>query len=234
MRPPVLEKLLILQDRDQQRLALEAQLKAVPADVERVQQKISAEKSAIETARTEVRELETKKKLLETEIGSAEDKLAKYRTQQLQVRKNEEYQALGHEIETTKTAIEGLEEKELGIMFNIDEAKKRFVAAEAVLKTNIAGHEARLKTLAEREANLRAELDTARAAVAAARPAVDDLSLRLYDRVSARQMPACVPVRGGNCGGCHLKLSSENDAVARKGEKLATCDQCGRIVWFES
>ncbi len=234
MRPPVLEKLLILQDRDQQRLALEAQLKAVPADVERVQQKISAEKAAIETARTEVRELETKKKLLETEIGSAEDKLAKYRTQQLQVRKNEEYQALGHEIETTKTAIEGLEEKELGIMFNIDEAKKRFVAAESVLKTNIAGHEARLKTLAEREANLRAELDTARAAVAAARPAVDDLSLRLYDRVSARQMPACVPVRGGNCGGCHLKLSSENDAVARKGEKLATCDQCGRIVWFES
>ncbi|GAB1488153.1 hypothetical protein MASR2M8_05970 [Opitutaceae bacterium] len=234
MRPPVLEKLLILQNRDQHRLALEAQLKAVPGDVERVQQKIAAEKAAIETARTEVRELETQKKLLETEIGSAEEKLAKYRTQQLQVRKNEEYQALGHEIETTKAAIEGLEEKELGILFQIDEAKKRFVAAEAVLKANIAGHESRLKTLAEREANLRAELETAQAAVAAARPAVDDLSLRLYDRVSARQMPACVPVRGGNCGGCHLKLSNENDAVARKGEKLATCDQCGRIVWFES
>lgn len=234
MRPPVLEKLLILQNRDQHRLALEAQLKAVPGDVERVQQKIAAEKAAIETARTEVRELETQKKLLETEIGSAEEKLAKYRTQQLQVRKNEEYQALGHEIETTKAAIEGLEEKELGILFQIDEAKKRFVAGEAVLKANIAGHESRLKTLAEREANLRAELEAAQAAVAAARPAVDDLSLRLYDRVSARQMPACVPVRGGNCGGCHLKLSNENDAVARKGEKLATCDQCGRIVWFES
>jgi len=234
MRPPVLEKLLILQDRDQQRLSLEAQLKAVPGDVERAQQKIAAEKAAIESARTEVRELETKKKLLETEIGSAEEKLAKYRTQQLQVRKNEEYQALGHEIETTKALIEGMEEKELGIMFEIDEARKRFVAAETVLKTNIAGHEARLKTLAEREANLKAELETAREAVAAARPAVDTLSLRLYDRVSARQMPACVPVRGGNCGGCHLKLSSENDAVARKGENLATCDQCGRIVWFES
>jgi predicted nucleic acid-binding Zn-ribbon protein len=119
-------------------------------------------------------------------------------------------------------------------LFQIDEAKKRFASAEAVLKSNIVGHEARLRTLAEREANLRAELETARTAVAEARPAVDDLSLRLYDRVSARQMPACVPVRGGNCGGCHLKLSNENDAVARKGEKLVTCDQCGRIVWFES
>ena len=234
MRLPVLEKLLILQDRDQQLLSLEAQLKTVPGDVVRVQQKISTEKAAIDSARTEMRELEMQKKLLETEIGSAETKLAKYRTQQLQVRKNEEYQALGHEIESTKTVIEGMEEKELGIMFQIDEAKQRFAAAEAVLETNIAGHEARLKTLAEREANLRAELESACTAVAEARPAVDDLSLRLYDRVSARQMPACVPVRGGNCGGCHLKLSSENDAVARKSEKLVTCDQCGRIVWFES
>ena len=129
MRLPVLEKLLILQDRDQQRLSLEAQLKTVPGDVVRVQQKISTEKAAIDSARTEMRELEMQKKLLETEIGSAETKLAKYSTQQLQVRKNEEYQALGHEIESTKTVIEGMEEKELGIMFQIDEAKQRFAAA---------------------------------------------------------------------------------------------------------
>jgi len=233
MNHPALAPLLILQDRDQHRLAVMTQLKAVPGDVETVKKKIGAEQAAIEAARTELRELEAKRKLLETEIGSAEDKLAKYRTQQLQVRKNDEYQALGHEIETTQAVIGGLEEKELGVMYQIDEAKKRFAAAEAVLKTNIAGHEARLKTLAEREANLKTELQTAEAAVAAARQPLDEPSLRLYDRIAARQMPVCVPVRGGNCGGCHLKLSSENEAVARKGDKLATCDQCGRIVWLD-
>ncbi len=233
MNHPALAPLLILQDRDQHRLAVMTQLKAVPGDVETVKKKIGAEQAAIETARTELRELEAKRKLLETEIGSAEDKLAKYRTQQLQVRKNDEYQALGHEIETTQAVIGGLEEKELGVMYQIDEAKKRFAAAEAVLKANIAGHEARLKTLAEREANLKTELQTAEAAVAAARQPLDEPSLRLYDRIAARQMPVCVPVRGGNCGGCHLKLSSENEAVARKGDKLATCDQCGRIVWLD-
>ena len=233
MNHPALAPLLILQDRDQHRLAVMTQLKAVPGDVETVKKKIGAEQAAIEAARTELRELEAKRKLLETEIGSAEDKLAKYRTQQLQVRKNDEYQALGHEIETTQAVIGGLEEKELGVMYQIDEAKKRFAAAEAVLKTNIAGHEARLKTLAEREANLKTELQTAEAAVAAARQPLAEPSLRLYDRIAARQMPVCVPVRSGNCGGCHLKLSSENEAVARKGDKLATCDQCGRIVWLD-
>lgn len=232
MNHPAIEKLLILQDRDQHRLNLEAQLKGVPADVDLVKRKIASERTAIESAKSELRELEARRKLLETEIGSAEEKLAKYRTQQLQVRKNDEYQALGHEIETTQAAVGELEEQELGVLYQIDEARKRFSEAEAVLKANIAGHESRLKTLAERETNLKAELAAAEAAAVAAREPLDEPSLRLYDRIAARQMPVCVPVRGGTCGGCHLKLSSENEAVTRKGDKLATCDQCGRIVWW--
>src|SRR4051812_48697655 len=147
MANPALAKLLILQDRDIKGLGVEAQLKAVPRDIGAVEQKIAAEKAAIDTARLELRGLESKKKLLETEIGSSEEKLAKYRTQQSQVRKNEEYQALGHEIETTQAAINGLEEQELQVMYGIDEAKKKFAAAEAELKGNIASHETRIRTL---------------------------------------------------------------------------------------
>ena len=105
MRHPALDSLLILQDRDGKRLALEAQLKGLPREITAVEQKIASEKAAIESARGELRELETKKKLLDTEIGSAEEKLAKYKTQQMSVRKNDEFQALGHEIDTTQSAI---------------------------------------------------------------------------------------------------------------------------------
>ena len=45
-----LEKLLVLQERDRQRLALELQLKGVPREIAAVEAKISAEKTAIETA----------------------------------------------------------------------------------------------------------------------------------------------------------------------------------------
>src|SRR5258708_17266385 len=105
MVSPAIAPLLILQDRDTKRLALEAQLKAVPGDIARVEQKIAAEKAAIESARLEARELESKKKLLETEIGSAAEKLGRYKTQQPLVKKNDEYQALGHQIETTQQEI---------------------------------------------------------------------------------------------------------------------------------
>lgn len=235
MVPPALETLLVLQDRDTRRLALETQLKAVPRDIAAVEQKIAAEKGAIETARTELKELETKKKLLETEIGSAEALLAKYRTQQLSVRKNDEYQALGHEIENTTKTIGELEGRELEVMYSIDQAKRTFATAEGVLKANISGHESRIRQLREREVSLAAELKATQAEVAAARPAVDAAVLRVYDRVSSRQMPACVPVRGSTCSGCHLKVSSEVEGAirGRSDGKAVTCDQCGRIVWWE-
>ena len=238
MPNPAIEALLILQDRDLKRLGLESNLKALPGDVARVEQKIAAEKAAIDVAKSEWRELEVKKKALETEIGSAEAKLAKYRTQQSLVRKNDEFQALGHEIETTERQIDEFEGQELEVMYAIDEAKKKFAAAEAELKTNISGHEARIKMLGEREVSLTGELKIAQAEVAAARAPVEPLKLRVYDRVAARNMPAVVAIHGDKCGGCHLKVSGEVASGARgKGtDPIApppTCDQCGRIVYWE-
>jgi predicted nucleic acid-binding Zn-ribbon protein len=237
MLTPVLEKVLILQNRDGRRRGLEAQLKAIPIEIGLVEQKIAAEKAAIDAAKTELKELETKKKLLETEIGSAEDKLAKYRTQQSQVRKNEEYQALGHEIETTQGQISEFEGKELEIMYSIDEAKKKFAAAEGLLKQNITGHQQRIASLKEREASQRTELEGALAEFNASRAPIDEPTLRTYDRLAGRGLPVCVPLHDSKCGGCHLKVSSEVESAARgKGTdgKLAACDQCGRLVYWES
>jgi predicted nucleic acid-binding Zn-ribbon protein len=230
-----LAKLLELQERDSRRLMIEQQLKSLPREVTAVENRIAAEKSAIEAAKSEWHGLESKKKLLEVEIKSAEEKVAKYRTQQSQVRKNDEYQALTHEIENTQTAIGTLEEEEIGVLLNIDEARKRFTVAEGELKKNIVGHEARIRTLREREQQLQEEHKVAVAEVAAVRPDVAEPQLRIYDRVAVKPgHPVCVPVKGGKCGGCHLKVSANIEATARTGSEIATCDQCGRIVYWQA
>ena len=237
MPSPTIELLLVLQERDTKRLGIEAQLKAVPREIAAVEARIGAEKAAIDAAKGELRELESKRKLLETEVGSAETQLGKYRTQQLSVKKNDEYQALGHEIENVQHQIEALEGRELEIMYGIDEAKKRFAAAEATLKQNISGHEARIRTLKERGESLAAELTEALAAVALARGPLAADALAEYDRAAARRMPAVVAIRGGKCGGCHLKVSSEVESAARgkhTDTEFALCDQCGQMVYWES
>jgi predicted nucleic acid-binding Zn-ribbon protein len=237
MPSPTIERLLILQDRDTRRIGIEAQLKAVPREIAAVEQRIGAERAAIDAAKGEVRDLESKKKILETEIGSAETLRAKYRTQQLSVKKNDEYQALGHEIENVQKQIDDLEGRELEGMYAIDEARKRFVEAEGTLKRNITGHEARIRTMKDRDVSLSAELKEALAAVAEARTPVAAPALEAYDRAAARRMPAVVAIRGGKCGGCHLKVSSEVESAARgknADTEFALCDQCGQMVYWES
>jgi predicted nucleic acid-binding Zn-ribbon protein len=230
-----LSKLKALQESDTKRLSLEQQLAAVPREIAAVEARIAAEKNAIEAAKSEWHGLESRKKLLEVEIKTAEDKAAKYRTQQLEVRKNDEYRALTHEIEAMETAIGGFEEEELKVMYAIDEAKKRFAAAEAELKQHIASHEAKIRALREREVQLRAELAAAGAAVAAARAEVPAGQIKLYDRVAQKPgHPVCVPVNGGKCGGCHLKVPPHIASAARTGMEIVTCDQCGRIVYWAS
>ncbi len=234
---PVLEKLLILQGRDRRRLDLERELKGVPADIVAVERKIQADRDAIEAAKLDWHRLESRKKDLENEIALAEQKVAKYRTQQMEVRKNDEFRALGHEIETVEGQIGALEEAELNVLYEIEAAKAKFAAAEKELKTNISGHEARIRSYRDREAVLTAELAVAKEEVAAARVPLGEPLLRHYDRIAVRNMPVCVPLSDGKCGGCHLKVSSEVDSAVRgkpdPTAELPTCDQCGRIVYRE-
>ena len=146
---------------------------------------------------------------------------------------------MGHRIAATQGQIAELEGSELEVMYAVDEARKRFAAAEAELKGNIAGHEARIAMLRDREKSVAAELAGVRTGVAAAREAVEPFRLRVYDRIATRQLPAVVPIHAGKCGGCHLKVSSEVESAARGKQvdplaQLPTCDQCGRIVYWDA
>jgi predicted nucleic acid-binding Zn-ribbon protein len=234
MLSPSIEKILILQERDMRRAVLDSQLKAVPSEIASVRRKIEEEKAAADSAKAEWKNLETRRKGLENEVTSGEEKIAKFRSQQLMVKKNDEYQALGHEIEHAQAAIEKLEEEEIGIMFELDTAKGKIAAAEAVAKGNIAGHEARITQLQERERNLATELESETKCVEEARTAVEPGAQTSYARLSKNVgLPVCVPLKEHKCGGCHLKVSSGVESETRSGGKLAFCDNCGRILYWE-
>jgi uncharacterized protein len=234
MPTPTIENLLVLQERDQRRHAVEIQLRAVPRDIEVIQQKITAGQGARDSARTELQQLEARKKTIETEIGSAGEQLGRYRSQQLQVRKNDEYQALGLEIAHKQAEIGGMEEDELRVMYSIDEGRRKLIEAEAELKRVTSGHEAKIQALGEREKVLQAELQAAEAAVQEARAKIEESTRRLYDRLATKPgLPVVVAVHDGKCGGCHLKISSNVESESRKADKVVTCDQCGRIVYWE-
>src|SRR4051812_16062786 len=109
----MIEKLLILQDRDRQILRVKGELAHIEPERQQLKAKSSGAQSGLEKAKTRVREIESSRKDLELEVEAKKQLIVKYANQQFQTRKNEEYRALAHEIENCKEAIIKIEDQEL-------------------------------------------------------------------------------------------------------------------------
>src|SRR5262245_17050266 len=102
---PQVQLLLTLQTRDQTVAACQAELDRVPREEAALDEKLAARRAQLEQVKGKARQLETERKQLDLEVKGKEAQMARYQQQQLQTRKNEEYAALGNEIEHAKADI---------------------------------------------------------------------------------------------------------------------------------
>lgn len=234
MLPERLRALLILQDRDQRRVQLEKALAQVPRDRATVEARIVAHKASIDATKRALADLELKRKDIEATLRGYEEQISKYKSQQMLVKKNDEYQALTHEIEQTEAKIGEAEESEIKVLYELDTERVKAKAAEQAILVEIAKEQAQLGRIDEREQQARADLAGAQEEVGKARSTVQAELLPRYDRLAKTAgLPVVVALQGGKCGGCHLKVSNGVETEARKGTEIVTCDNCGRVLYFE-
>src|SRR5215467_13265534 len=124
-----IEKLLILQDRDRKIRRLRGELAHIDPERQALKTKVTAAQAQLEQAKTLVKQLESNRKGLELEVEGKKQLIERYANQQLQTRKNEEYRALAHEIETCKADIFKIEDQEIALMEQAEVAQKEVVRA---------------------------------------------------------------------------------------------------------
>src|SRR5207244_13196528 len=103
---------------------LRGELEEIEPERQMLKAKASGAQTGLENAKTKVREIESKRKELELEVEAKKELIRKYANQQFQTRKNEEYRALAHEIETCKEAIFKIEDQEIELMEQGEAAQK--------------------------------------------------------------------------------------------------------------
>ena len=228
-----IEKLLILQDRDRKISRVQQELAHIPPERETLRAKATTAQSRLETARNRVKQTEADRKRLELDVESKKTQIERYANQQLQTRKNEEYRALAHEIETCKTEINQIEDKEIELMEQAEAAQKEVVRTTTELNEAKKLMEEQVAQLDQREANLKkelAELQTGRAELAAA---VDEVARARYERlVRSKGDNVIVGVDHGACGGCHMKLPAQILVNCRAQKEIVSCNSCGRILYY--
>jgi predicted nucleic acid-binding Zn-ribbon protein len=233
MPDPQIEKLLIVQDRDVAVQKIEQELARIPQERGALEGHITAEEANIEAASHALKEKEVERSELDTEIKSKEEAIARFRTQQLEVKKNDEYRALTHQIEQTEQEISDLEERGIELLLEIDETSETFQEEKATIDARIVEEKNQISLLSEREVNLKASIDEAKAVVETARSVVDENYLSHYDRVKklSKRPPYVVRIEAHKCGGCHLRVSNEVNGSALVAGDPHFCDQCARMVY---
>ena len=226
-----IERLLALQDRDQKLRTLRLELQAVPTEIASKQKLIADSAARLDLARTRAKAIEVEKKSLQGEAASKRDQIARYKTQQLQTRKNEEYTALSHEISNVENLIAQIEDKELTLMEEADSLAPQIAAADKTHADEKARLEGQIALLREKEGNLKTRIEEVQKSRASAVEGIDEELLESYERLfETKNARAVVSVEHDVCTGCHMKITAQTSLALRSDKSIVSCPQCGRLL----
>ena len=231
---PILEQLLVIQERDRRLTQLKAEQARMPSETVAVDKRVQEESARLESARQELKHIETERKKLEIEAESRRGQITKYRMQLSLIKSNTEYQALLKEIAKTEEEIKKVEDIELDFMEKSERLQPAVKQEQATLKEMTAKAEAEKADLQKRAALIAQELTQLHEERKKLAGQIDPGGLARYERLMrSKGDVAVVPVQHGNCGGCHLQLAPQLIHNAKHGTELTICDFCGRILYWQ-
>src|ERR1700724_752960 len=135
---PEIETLLHLQEADKAIRRLRDEIAELPKRVAAIEHKLADTKAQLDKAQAAVKADEAARRKYETNISDLRGKISKYRDQSLDVKTNEQYNALLHEIQFAEKEIAANEDKILELMVNADARDKEVKAANVELKAEMA------------------------------------------------------------------------------------------------
>jgi len=227
-----LEALVKLQTIDSQLNELTKVRGALPDEVQDLEDEIIGYETRISNYGKEKEAVEKGIEDKRNAKKNAEQLIAKYEEQQMNVRNNREYDAITKEIELQQLEIQ-ISDKKINESFEsiksieeqieetkslLDERKKDLASKKSELEVIVAeSEEEEQKFMKSREK---------------ATKSIEERLLKSYDKIrkNAKNGLAVVSIKRGACGGCFNVAPPQRQAEVRERKKLIVCEHCGRIL----
>jgi uncharacterized protein len=232
---PGLEQLLVLQDRQQKIKQIETEIGTLPLQRKNLETQLAESTAAVEALRQKARHAEVDRKRMELDVGTRTESIARLKTQQYQTRKNDEFQALGHEITRYENEIRKIEDEELELMVAADKVKAD-LAAEEKQATGVRESIARQTTdLEEKSKELQSRLEELTKERAELAGKIDEDLLASFERLFKSKGDAVVvALEHEVCTGCHMKVTTQTAHHVKANKEIVSCENCGRILYDAS
>ena len=231
----VLQNLLDLQGVDVRLREVRARIAALPKKTAEIDARVAAAKTVLDQSKAAQLNTIKERKKYELDVEQWKERVRKYRDQTSQVKTNEAYKALQHEVEMAEAEIAKAEDRLLEQMVNAEEYDRRVKAAEKDLKeVEDAARGQRARIDAEKSA---AEKDVAALEVERAR-AIGEIPENLldhYERIVRKHGGiALAEVHNEKCGACGMIVRPHVIQEMRRAgaDDLFHCETCTRILYY--
>jgi uncharacterized protein len=205
----------------------------IPQAVEESKQRLEAVKSHWMAVKSEAEAVQKDRREKERDLEVQEGKLEKLKNRTSEIKTNKEYQAHLLEIETAKKEKGQAEESLLLLMEQGDDLRIRLSDQEAVLAQAEKQCQEECQRLSAEEIQIEEDLKQLESQRQAFEGKIPQKLLHDYSQLKAtRKDLAVVPIKEGACLGCRLQLPPQLIAEVRRNEKILTCSNCHRILYW--
>jgi len=227
-----IQRLVAVQQQDAIIDGLQKEMDRVPREIAALQAGLETAKAKQAEAKARIIGCEKKKKEKELELAAKEEAIRKHTTELNQVKTNDAFKALQHEIEQAKAAGSQIETEILEVMEGIDSGRREEKSAAAELKAAEDKAKNEIGNLEKELAELKAKHDAQKSVRDAAAASVPPDMMRIYSHARMRgKLDAIVPVDGGNCSACRINLAPQMIIEVAKAKTLVFCESCQRILY---
>jgi len=204
----------------------------VPLQRKNLESQLATSAAGVEALKQKARQTEIDRKKLELDAGTRTESITRLKTQQYQTRKNDEFQAIGHEIERYENEIRKIEDEELELMVEADKVKGDLAAEEKKAATVKESIGRQITDLDEKSKVLQARLEELTKERSELAGKIDEDVLGRFERLfNSKGDAAVVALEHEVCTGCHMKVTTQTAHRVKAGKEIVSCENCGRILY---
>jgi predicted nucleic acid-binding Zn-ribbon protein len=216
----------------QEILDLKGDLPHIVRDLQSRHDEMKAKLDALNAA---IKESKLTRERADSEIVDIAEKVEKYKSQQMSVKSNRQYDALTREIENA-------EQRSIQLQRGMEDAENRLQTSKTdadglkeqleVLGEELKERQKELKEVNKEHEKSELELQHRREKLTV-KLAQEDLDR--YGRIyRAKGGKAVVSVKRNACGGCFSRVPPQKILELRRNSQIYLCEQCGRILVSEN
>jgi predicted nucleic acid-binding Zn-ribbon protein len=190
-------------------------------------------KARLDSEQERLEELKHQQHTAEWEIDDISNKIAAAEEKLFsgQVKNPKELTSLQQDVDMLKTRRGRLEEKALEIIDQVEQSEAAVAGVNSELKTLTADWQRQQEQLTEEAASLKTALSDFNQKRQQLAREIKPETVELYQQLRERKGTAVARVEQGICRGCRISLPT-TDLQRARGNNLAQCSSCGRILFL--